>query len=368
MMSLSNRYSKTLKVFTLLSCVLLLVAATCTTPVVADPLDASDAPVDHHTYHPHYNVHQVSGSSTSSSIELATVSNTLLPSCSKVPNPRVLIIATQEPFGFSTTSHLQPRLPNALFTFRTGPSQIRSVLSLGALSDSYDAVIIGGQHQITDSLSAQLSDALADFVDAGGVVAMTTFSFVGDRSWSIRNGRLMQDPAMSPISPSNEGSSRSYTVSSSQVAITVVSPSHPVMTGIGSAWTIGGRFAVSRDQFLRSDATLIAEDSFSRPRLAINANKNVMCQGTWFRNPFRVPSPTEYNVLANSINYMLCGGAESDDAAESDDCQCDKFIVGSGCQSAQVASANNNCACMSFADDVQDCNPSVPDSTEPCEA
>jgi FG-GAP repeat len=76
------------------------------------------------------------------------------------------------------------------------------------------------------------------------------------------------------------------------------------------------------------------------------------------------------DVNGNSATATAIVTVEDQDA-NGDECKCDKFIVGVGCTSVQVAASSNKCACIMFAESdggqSESCNPSEPDITESCQ-
>ncbi|GEM_PF-2855809 len=116
----------------------------------------------------------------------------------------------------------------------------------------YDVVQVWSNYPFADA--AAIGDVLADYVDLGGAVVLSQFSFTS--SWAI-GGRIMSD--YSPL-----GVGYNYLV---PVSLGTYDPSHPIMAGV-STLTEG---AYSVDAPVQPDGDVIASWDNGNPCVAVNS-------------------------------------------------------------------------------------------------
>jgi Thrombospondin type 3 repeat len=313
-------------------------------------------------------------SESKSDIELSAVV-----SCASVPNPRVLVLsAVDDNSGDNLFSKLPTRFSAATYT-RMIWNDAPIANNIGqAFRNSYDVIITSGGSGWTNV--ASVSNGLADYVELGGVVVMTTYSFTGTGSWNFNTGRLMTDTSMSPVSISAVNN-----YGSAGTGVYVFAPSHPIMTNFGGTWSSSTTTGASSDHVARSGATVIARVSSSgssRVRLVVNQDKSVTVFASLFSSLSSSSSP-EYDIMANSFNYMLCNTVHGVDNCPSDpnktepgQCGCGNLDTDSDsdgtadcndiCPSDPNKIVAGACGCGvadtdSDSDTIADCNDNCPD-------
>lgn len=164
-------------------------------------------------------------------------------------------------------------------------------ISLGTplLSDltPYDSVLVTTNCEPLDPVG--VGDVLADYVDAGGNVVMTTYAT--SDPWSVE-GRIMQTGyAPLPTTPN---------LTCVTEPLVILEPADPIFNGVNLATMTIDHNCNMADSTLDAGALLIAQDSAGVNMIARNASGNVTVINVW-SSPNGDNNQEYWTLLANAL-------------------------------------------------------------------
>ena len=140
-----------------------------------------------------------------------------------------------------------------------------------------------------------LGDTLADYVDQGGKVVLSTYVF--SQPWRI-GGRIMQ-PGMSPFEVSN---ARFRTTGVLDLANS--DTTHPILAGVNSSsYFVNSNYT---NPVLTDGSTLVASDTGGNNLIAVNSSNNIVGISIFGGFAGICCSSGEVNLIfANALNFLL---------------------------------------------------------------
>ena len=159
-------------------------------------------------------------------------------------------------------------------------------LTLAELS-AYDSVLVYSNSTPYDS--SGLGNLLKQYVDAGGIVVLSTYGL--SSSWAVTGG--IQDAGYSPFDVNG-----STDVTGS---LSLVVPSDPIFNGVNLGAVSFFHNSNYANPTLDSGATLLATDGNGVAMIAVNSNRNVYGFNIFPGSGFGTSQET-YKVFANALS------------------------------------------------------------------
>jgi len=233
----------------------------------------------------------------------------LVASSARADLPRLLIVHTDG--GVSGTvapGRFDPK-GNRFSTVQTHDVVAEGVPELDYLTD-FDSVLAYTSQPITNDTAAALGDVLADYVDDGGVLTLSTYAFLGvvyGDNFGIK-GEIMA-PGYSPLT-------RNSNIVDVSGALTAIpgAADDPIFTGIDlpSVKYFHNNLFAAPGLDIDSGATLLATDApgGDHMMLAVNSDRNVVSANLYpgdKYSPLGVPYNNDelYKLLTNTLDPGL---------------------------------------------------------------
>jgi hypothetical protein len=291
-------------------------------------------------------------------LHVAHSSHGAIQTCSSNPNPRILVIHAGDN-GDVLQTGISSRLPTAtvdlldMTAYAPAHRSDSNHDSLGVPSASYvrntlngggyDAVVTGGGSGAEGAAMTSTGNMLAEYINLGGVVMLTTYQWFGTGSWSFHSSAILTTPSLSPIVPGSD-----YTNGCGN-SVPTNKVSHPTVIstyGSLSGWTQMYSIACSDNPFRTGYGhTLIANTEEGNVLYAMNAAETLSVLGVRFYGNPNLYS-TDHDLVVNAVTYMLCEGNFDgcpSDPNKTTPGQCGCGVADTDSDSDSTADCNDNC-------------------------
>ena len=231
--------------------------------------------------------------------------------------PRVLIAAAATTLGSTDCRYVDVQT-KLMATGMFSAVDIHDTSSVGSLPtlaelESYDTVLTYSNVGYIDNVA--MGDLLADYMDAGGGVVVSTFANSGTATAGLRLMGRWQTGGYEVVVG---GSGQTQTAATMG---TVLVPAHPIMAGV-STFNGGSHAYRPTGTTLTAGSTLVARWSDNKVLVAVGANPRRVDLGFWpvssdCRSDFWVSSTDGARLLANALVFAQgttavahCGSAD----------------------------------------------------------